>query len=226
MPATLHLQPTAELAPRALLPGDPGRALLLAQTLLDEPRMFNHNRGLWGYTGAAAADGEPLTIQSTGIGGPSAAVVAEELAELGVKRILRVGTCGALVEELELGELVAVTEVLACDGTSRALGAGERIAGDPGLAAGLAGDHAGLVVTTDLFYEPDRGREARWAAAGALAVEMECAALFAVAARRGLAAGCLLAVSDVLAGGRRRIGDEALREAEERLGQTALAAFG
>src|SRR5204862_2796493 len=97
MAAPVHLQPTAELAPRALLPGDPGRALLLAQTLLDQPRMFNHNRGLWGYTGAAA-DGAPLTIQSTGMGGPSAAVVAEELADLGVKRILRVGTCGALVE--------------------------------------------------------------------------------------------------------------------------------
>jgi uridine phosphorylase len=159
------------------------------------------------------------------MGGPSAAVVAEELAELGVKRILRVGTCGALVDRLELGQLVAVTEALACDGTSRALGAGERIAGDPGLTAGLAGDRAGPVVTTDLFYEPDRGREARWAEAGALAVEMECAALFAVAARRGLAAGCLLAVTDVLVGERRRIGAEALREAEERLGRTALAAF-
>jgi DeoD family purine-nucleoside phosphorylase len=225
MAAPVHLQPTAELAPRALLPGDPGRALLLAQTLLDEPRMFNHHRGLWGYTGAAATDGEPLTIQSTGMGGPSAAVVAEELADLGVKRVLRVGTCGALVEELELGELVAVTEALACDGTSRALGAGERIAGDPGLTAALAGDHAGLVVTTDLFYEPDPSREPGWARAGALAVEMECAALFAVAARRGLAAGCLLAVSDVLAGGRRRIDDEALKEAEQRLGRTALGAL-
>ena len=224
MAEPVHLQPTAELAPRALLPGDPGRALLLAQTLLDEPKMSNHNRGLWGYTGTAP-DGEPLTIQSTGMGGPSAAVVAEELADLGVKRILRVGTCGALVERLELGELVAVTEVLARDGTSRALGAGERIAGDPGITAALAGDHAGLVVSTDLFYEPDPSREAGWVEAGALAVEMECAALFAVAARRGLAAGCLLAVSDALAGARRRIDRDALRQAEERLGRIALAAL-
>ena len=71
-PAAIHLHPTAPLAPRVLLPGDPGRALALAQDLLREPRMFNHNRGLWGYTGVAA-DGLPLTIQSTGIGGPSAA---------------------------------------------------------------------------------------------------------------------------------------------------------
>src|SRR5213076_2019006 len=97
----IHVHPTAELAPRALLPGDPGRTLALAQTLLDEPRMFNHNRGLWGYTGTAA-DGEPLTIQSTGMGGPSAAIVVEELCELGLERFVRVGTCGALDGRLAL----------------------------------------------------------------------------------------------------------------------------
>src|SRR3954466_14009226 len=71
-PATIHVDPTAPLAHRALLPGDPGRALALAQALCDAPaKMFNHNRGLWGYTGTAL-DGAPLTIQSTGIGGPSA----------------------------------------------------------------------------------------------------------------------------------------------------------
>ena len=74
--APIHLQPTAALADRVLLPGDPGRALSLAQALLHEPKMFNHNRGLWGYTGPAA-DGELLTIQSTGMGGPSAAIVFE-----------------------------------------------------------------------------------------------------------------------------------------------------
>ena len=72
--APIHLRPTAPLAERVLLPGDPGRALALAQSLLCEPRMFNHHRGLWGYTGAAP-DGEPLTIQATGMGGPSAAIV-------------------------------------------------------------------------------------------------------------------------------------------------------
>ena len=70
-PQALHLRPTAELAERVLLPGDPGRALALAQTLICEPRMFNHNRGLWGYTGPAQLDGEPLTIQATGMGGPA-----------------------------------------------------------------------------------------------------------------------------------------------------------
>jgi len=67
--AAIHLRPTAPLASRVLLPGDPGRALALAQSLLDEPRMFNHHRGLWGYTGTAG-DGEQLTIQATGMGAP------------------------------------------------------------------------------------------------------------------------------------------------------------
>src|ERR1700753_2733261 len=114
--AAIHLQPTAPLAERVLLPGDPGRALLLAQSLLTEPRMFNHNRGLWGYTGTAA-DGEPLTIQSTGMGGPSAAIVIAELADLGARRLLRVGTCGALDGALALGELLIVAEAVSADGT-------------------------------------------------------------------------------------------------------------
>src|SRR2546429_9979776 len=65
----IHLRPTAALAERVLLPGDPGRALALASALLSEPRMFNHHRGLWGYTGAAG-DGQPLTIQATGMAAP------------------------------------------------------------------------------------------------------------------------------------------------------------
>ena len=120
---TIHLNPTATLAERVLLPGDPGRALLLAQTLLEAPVMFNHNRGLWGYTGAATGDGRPLTIQSTGMGGPSAAIVIAELADLGARRLIRVGTCGALEPDLALGQLLIAGRALSRDGTSRALGA-------------------------------------------------------------------------------------------------------
>jgi uridine phosphorylase len=103
--AAIHLHPTAPLAERVLLPGDPGRALMLAQSLLAEPRMFNHNRGLWGYSGEAA-DGRPLTIQATGMGGPSAAIVLSELLALGARRAIRVGTCGALASTRQLGELL------------------------------------------------------------------------------------------------------------------------
>jgi purine-nucleoside phosphorylase len=92
---SIHIRPTAPLAERALLPADPGVALALAQALLAGPRMFNHNHGLWGYTGQAV-DGRDLTIQSTGIGGASAAIVFEELVRLGLGRAVRVGTCTAL----------------------------------------------------------------------------------------------------------------------------------
>jgi DeoD family purine-nucleoside phosphorylase len=224
---TIHVHPTADLAPRALLPGDPGRALALAQTLLDEPRMFNHNRGLWGYTGPAKADGAPLTIQSTGMGGPSAAIVIHELIELGLETALRVGTCGSLSDDLELGDLIVVADALACDGTSRALGAGDRAAADPALASALAaaaGVEPATIVTTDLFYDPADHRD-EWLAAGAVAVEMEAATLFAVCAAQGARAGCLLAVTDILTGGRERIDHEGLVAAGERLGEVAVAAL-
>jgi DeoD family purine-nucleoside phosphorylase len=228
MTTPIHLHPSAELAERVLLPGDPGRALLLAQSLLAEPKMFNHNRGLWGYTGLAA-DGAPLTVQSTGMGGPSAAIVIAELADLGARRLLRVGTCGGLDRSLRLGELVIAREALARDGTSRALGAGDRVASSPELLAALtaAGDGAtrtGKVVSTDLFYD-DAGHEREWAAAGALAVEMETATLFALASRRGLEAGAVLIVSDFLLPERRRIDVEALRAAEQQLGEFAVRAL-
>src|SRR3954452_20613983 len=156
-----HLRPSTEYAKDALLPGDPGRALALAQQLLSEPRMSNHARGLWGYTGETP-DGRPLSVQATGMGGPSAAIVLHELAELGVKRAIRVGTCGAIDPELELGQLVVAAEALAEDGASRALGAGERAEPDSELtarlAAGLpAGAAPAPIVTTDLFYDGAAG---------------------------------------------------------------------
>jgi uridine phosphorylase len=274
----IHLRPTAQLAERALLPGDPGRALALAQALLERPLMFNHHRGLWGYTGTAA-DGEPLTIQSTGMGGPSAAIVLEELIALGVRRAVRVGTCGALDGALALGDLLVAREALAADGTSRALGAGERVAADVeltaalaravspvgasaaalgtaagtagsastasvGTAAGAAGSastaSAVTVVSTDLFYEPARSREREWLAAGASAVEMEAATLFAIGARTGVPVACALTVSDAFSpgtqdvedestktsNGRVRIDDETLLAAAELMGRIAIAALG
>jgi len=229
VPGTIHIQPTAPLAERVLLPGDPGRALLLAQSLLIEPKMFNHNRGLWGYSGTAA-DGEPLTIQSTGMGGPSAAIVISELHDLGARALLRVGTCGGLEPALGLGELLIVSEAIAADGTSQALGAGARIAASAPLLERLraaAGPDArvGRVVTTDVFYDERPGIERRWLADGALAVEMEAATLFALAARRGFAAGALLIVSDLILPVRRRIDVESVRDAELRLGEGAAGAL-
>jgi uridine phosphorylase len=224
----IHLHPTAELAERVLLPGDPGRALMLAQLLLDKPLMFNHHRGLWGYTGLAS-DGEPLTVQSTGMGGPSAAIVLEELIVLGARRAIRVGTCGALDESLALGELVVAADAIAADGTSRALGAGEIVAADVRLTAALTQATqrpAVRIASTDLFYDPDELRGERWRKAGAAAVEMEAATLFAVGARAEVPVGCALIVSDLLAGGQRqRIEEEQLVLAAERMGRVAATAL-
>jgi uridine phosphorylase len=262
----IHLRPTATLAERVLLPGDPGRALALAQVLLEKPLMFNHHRGLWGYTGMAA-DGAPLSIQSTGMGGPSAAIVLQELIALGARRAIRVGTCGALDAGLALGDLLIAREALVADGTSRALGAGERVRADPLLTAALEraaaatcigeptcspgaadGESSSPIVTTtvvstDLFYEPDAQREQAWRAAGAAAVEMEAATLFAIGAREAVPVACVLVVSDVIVSsgptnadgradanaerntGRVRIDDDALLGAAEAMGRVAAGAL-
>ncbi len=248
-PTAIHLRPTAELAERVLLPGDPGRALALAQVLIDAPLMFNHHRGLWGYTGPARLDGQPLTIQATGMGGPSAAIVLHELIALGARRAVRVGTCGALQPRLALGELVIADEAICCDGASRTLLAGEhhlnadtvdprrpiedpvdlRSVADPALADALAqtapaGSHRGAIVSVDLFYDDPPLPET---AADALAIEMEAATLFAVGARAGVPVGCLLVVTDTFdaAGARTRIDDHTLLSAAEAMGAAAVAAL-
>jgi len=224
--APIHLHPTAPLSERVLLPGDPGRALALAQSLLRQPLMFNHHRGLWGYTGAAP-DGEPLTIQATGMGGPSAAIVLSELIALGARRAIRVGTCGALVDDLELGEMLIAREAICADGTSRALGAGERMEADraltDALAHGTPSARVGTIVSVDLFYDDGRSKEHRDALAG----EMEAAALFAVGADAGVPVACVLTVSDTFdaQGGRRRIDDETLLESAEAMARAAIAAL-
>lgn len=223
-----HLRPAADLAERVLLPGDPARALAVAQALSETPpKMFNHARGLWGYTGIAS-DGEPLTVQATGIGGPSAAIVCEELIALGATRLVRIGTCGALDGELELGALLAAETVLPADGTSAALGAAAPLEPDPELLERLvaAGARPATVASSDLFYDPRDGTAAAWAERGALAVDMEAAAVLQVAARRGVAAACVLGVTDVPgSNGARRIGQEALEELGVRVGEAGYAAL-
>ena len=133
-----HLHPTAELAERALLPDDPGQALALTRVLFDEtPRMFNHHRGLWGYTGVAL-DGAPLTVQSTGIGGPSAAIVVAELHALGLRRAVRIGRAWALDAALRAGELVAASAVLAATAPAARWAPARAIEPDAGARRGAA----------------------------------------------------------------------------------------
>jgi uridine phosphorylase len=214
--SAIHLKPAADLADRVLLPGDPHRALAVAQALLEQPQMFNHHRGLWGYTGEAR-DGGLLTIQATGMGGPSAAIVVEELIALGATTFIRIGTCAALTDAHRLGAIVAVEAALPLDGTSRALGANGRLRPDPELRAALDAPGA-VAASVDVFYgDPETG--------DAEVVEMECATLFQLAQLRGVRAAAVLGVSDELAGGRKRIDPDALEGLGIALGETAWAAL-
>lgn len=208
MPA--HLRPCAPIAPDAIVCGDPSRALAIAQAVLPAPRMSNHHRGLWGYYGETGAGGGcgggELTIQSTGIGGPSAVTVLSELADLGVRRVIRVGTCGAAVSGPALGTRLIVAGAVSRDGASVALGAdpGETLAPDAALTAALAdatGAPAADLVSRDL-------QPAAWfEGAGADAPsdqrpsDLQTAATFAFASSRGLAAAAVVVVTS--AGGRR-----------------------
>ena len=222
MPA--YLRPTNSIHADALLTGDPGRALALAQELLDEPKMCNHARGLWGYSGRSAA-GRELTIQSTGIGGPSTAAVVGELAEAGVRRAVRVGTCIAVVDDLGLGDLVLAREAVGCDGVSRQLGAEGPVAPDAALgealsaAGGEAGARAVRVASIDLHAQEEKPA---WLGHDPAALDLATAPLLALAARLGLAAAAILVVAETRA---ERIEDEPLADASLRAARAALAAL-
>jgi uridine phosphorylase len=230
------LRPTAPVAREALLPGDPSRALAIAQALLEEPRMSNHGHGLWGYHGRTAT-GRELTIQATGVGGPSGAIVLADLAELGARAALRVGPCVSLAADLRAGELLICDRILAADGTSAALGAGGWVEPDPGLlealvaAAGPAA-RAAPVASADLLWDPTDAerrlptrRAAAWRADGAVAVDMQTAALVTLGARLGVPVACLLVVSDLGAGPSGDDVEESLTEASKRAGEIGALAL-
>ena len=207
MPA--RLRPTAEIATDAILVGDPGRALMLAQELLEQPKMSNHARGLWGYTGTAKTGGE-LTIQSTGMGGPSAAVVLTDLAELGLRRAIRIGTCASL-GNIGLGELLLVSEARAPGGATAAP--------DQELTAALErslGDaQRGVAVSLDTLHRPERDRPTLLADGA----DMQTASLLTTATDHGVAVAALLVVSEKSDSGQLR--DEDLEEAAKRAGTAA-----
>jgi uridine phosphorylase len=214
-----RLRPTAPIAADAVLVGDPGRALLLAQELLEEPKMSNHARGLWGYSGQTPG-GRHLTIQATGIGGPSAALVLGDLAELGVSRAIRVGTCVGLDESFALGDLLVVTEARAEGGSTAALGVarGGAVTPDSGLTARLAeelGSRALPTAVSSFDVHPDGHSPAEGAA------DMQSASLLARARSLGVAAAAILIVAET-AGGPKLDKDE-VEEPERVAGRAASA---
>ena len=231
MPIHVRAEP-GDYAEACLLPGDPLRAKYIAETYLDNPVQRNGERGLLGYTGEF--EGRPVSVQATGMGCPSAAIVFEELVQLGVKRLLRVGTCGGLQPHHQLGDLIVALSAVPADQTAMHLVANEPhcptaswelIHGAVHVAKEIGQSmHVGPIVSSDLFYNPDEGQYERWSKRGVLAVEMEAAALFTVGALRGVQSGCLLTVSDIVVEGVfTRISDDELRAAVDRMTRVALA---
>jgi uridine phosphorylase len=216
-----RLRPTAPIAADAVLVGDPGRALLLAQELLEEPKMSNHARGLWGYSGLTPAGGE-LTIQSTGMGGPSAAIVLADLAELGVRRAVRVGSCLATGGGgVAVGDLVLVEGALAGGGSASAFGVavGDTVAPDRALTEGLrAALGEGARPGTVASFDAGPAAHAPFAA-GVGAADMQTVAILARAGELGLAAAAVLIAVDSLDGP--PLAEEPREDAEKRAGRAA-----
>jgi purine-nucleoside phosphorylase len=217
-----HLRPTAPIAPDVVLVGDPGRALLLAQELLEEPKMSNHARGLWGYSGETGG-GNQLTIQSTGIGGPSATTVLAELSELGVLRAVRVGTCVGVAGRCNPGDLLVVGEAIAAGGSASSFGisGGALVRPNLGLAAHLEEELGSEgEVATVVSFDVDPSDQA--APRDARAADMQTAPLLAQADSLGIEAAAVLVVAEIGSGGE-HLAKEALEEGEKRAGRAAAA---
>lgn len=230
MPIHLRAEP-GDYAEACLLPGDPLRARYIAETFLQDVRQVNEERGLLGFTGTW--EGRPVSVQGTGMGCPGATIVFEELIQLGVRRLLRVGTCGGLQPDQALGDLIVALSAVPADATATHLVGGEPHCPTASWSLVHEAVHVaktrgvplrvGPIVSSDLFYNPDEGQYGRWSRRGILAVEMEAAALFTVGAMRGVETGCLLTVSDIVVEGEFvRISDEELRAAVDRMAAIAL----
>ncbi|MGB3635419.1 MAG: DeoD-type purine-nucleoside phosphorylase [Rubrobacteraceae bacterium] len=228
-PVHVRAEP-GEFAENVLLPGDPRRATYIAENFFDDAKLITEERGMLGYTGTYK--GEPVSVQTTGMGCPSASIVTEELIQLGVKNFLRVGTCGSYGDGMQLGDLVIATAATPQDGTVSNLTGGVPIAPAPHFDLVHAAHHAaedagrrtftGPIVSSDLFYDPEEDPRKKWSSLGVLAVEMEAAAIFTIAAMHGVRAGCLLTVSDTIGEEVVRISDEDLRDAVDNMMTLAL----
>jgi purine-nucleoside phosphorylase len=230
MPIHLRADP-GDYAEGCLLPGDPLRAQYIAETFFDDAVQVNGERGMLGYTGSFR--GKRVSVQSSGMGCPSTGIVVEELTQLGVEKILRVGTCGGLQPDLRIGDLIVAVSATPADATPIHLIGGEPHAPTADWELVHAAVHhakeqgkavrVGGIVSSDVFYNPDGGQYQRWSDRGILAVEMEAAMLFTVGALKKIQTGCLLIVSDVMVDGEfKRITDDELKHAVDQMTELAL----
>jgi len=196
-----------ELADIALVPGDPGRVDRIADAC-DDSTVVAENREYKIVN--ATYEGRDLTICSTGIGAPSAAIAAEELHAVGVETLIRVGTTGALQSDIEIGDMVVATGAAKDEGTTRRYESATFPAvSDHEVLSALADVarsrdervHVGPIATDDAFYAETEEYVREWEAAGLFAVEMEAAALFTLARRKGMRAGAICTVDGNLVEG-------------------------
>lgn len=228
-PIHVRAEPGA-VAPIVLLVGDPGRATRTAE-IMGDAACYNEFRGLLGYTGTF--EGVRVSVQTTGMGCPSAAIVCEELAMLGARVLVRLGTCGAVQPGMRATDIVIATAACPLDGTTSDYTNGEpyapaatfrvvRALVDAAVEAGVR-YHTGLIATEDALYRVRAAWTERWQARGVLAQEMEASATFTVAALRGMEAGCILVASNH-AGQHERLPDDELRPAIDAMIRIGLRA--
>ena len=216
-----YIDPTAPIAADALVVDDPKLAMDLAVAITESPRMSNLAHGLWGYHGTTPG-GADLTIQSLGIGGPSAAVVMADLADLGVSRAIRIGFCIARDGGLERGSSLVATGFEPGDDASIALSGGAPLEPDPGLTEALvhgAGDPGtGTVRSVDVLSEAAEAGDHE------AAYDLSSAVFAAAVLKNGIDFACVLVVAGVEGGS--LLEREALDEALIGLGTRAAAALG
>ncbi len=196
-----------DLTDIALVPGDPGRVDRIARQCSDVETVAENRE----YKVVNAAyEGRPLTICSTGIGAPSAAIAAEELDQVGVGTVLRVGTCGALQRDIDIGDMIVATGAAKDEGTTKRYEKATVPAVPHHEVLSQLVDvseardesvHVGPIATDDAFYAETDAYVNQWESAGMLAVEMEAAALFTLARRKGMRAGAICTVDGNLVEG-------------------------
>jgi purine-nucleoside phosphorylase len=206
--ATPHISAeSGDFAPLVLMPGDPRRARRIAEESFDDPRLVTEVRGILGFTGTVL--GRPVSVLASGMGGPSIAIYATELARFyGVTRIVRVGTAGGLQPGMPLGTVVAASAAHTDSAMTSAWVPGVSLAAAPAFsllrAAVVAAEgdeiplRVGAVFSGDTFYADDPGTTQKLAALGTLAVEMETATLYAVGAKEGIETLALVTLTDDL----------------------------
>lgn len=205
-PYHLKCQP-GDIAPYALLPGDPGRAKMVAEKYLKNARLVNEFRGLVAYTGEY--DGIPVSVVTTGMGCPAADIVLEEMKMLGVETVIRIGTCGAIQKNIPPGRIIIPNGAVPLCGILKAYDL-ELLPPVPDFtvlraivdsAQSLDLEYnVGVIATSDAFYsEIPQARE--WENKAVLAFEMECAGLFILGLVRGIRVGAVLtATGNILYG--------------------------